>query len=392
MGQQTSHPVKMLPWSTSAVVITVAGIWLHVCRMLVLPGQAEAFTVFVHRAHTVRGSTSTAALSASSRGMGMGSSIKSKSTKKKKNGRNKYPKSSKNGNGSRTPFDVSASLLRLEKRYDRLLLAAAKRLQEEEEEDDYDDDIVTTEYVIAARDKTFKIVSDWVPVAQLCLARTARDAHGSEGSCSHQVRAALSLYCREISHVAGLGSRIFPSIPRSDLEYSVETVDSFYKYVYDVVVEPERSSSSGANQQAGGGQHGPTKMSKREARAVLQISEEEDCSLQDIKTRYRRLSFDCHPDRVAQLTEAERQAAAEEFGIVKLAYETLTESGWVRKDGASWYESIGGRARTDFVGPIELLPLAKAEIELASCQSAVIGLDPDLVQAFVTRSRTGGSQ
>lgn len=337
--------------------------------------------------------------------MGGGRNSKSKSNKKNKKKKDSSSRKGASGGGSVSgpPFDVSASLLRLEKRYDELMLDAARRLQKEE--DEYDEDIVTTEYVVAARDRTGRVVADWVPVAQLCLARTWRDAHASEGSSDPAVRAALSLHCREISHVAGLGSRVFPSIPRSDLEYSVETIDSFHKYVYEAVIETPTSSSSSdsGNQQAEVSSSGKNDsvagtLTKQEARAVLQITEDEECSLRDVKSQYRKRSFDCHPDRMVQrdsMTDVERQAMAEEYSRVKLAYEVLTHSGWARKEGSSWYESLGGRSRTDFVGPIELMPIAAAEAALkassSSCQCAIIGLDPDMVQAFVTRIKSSKS-
>jgi len=136
-------------------------------------------------------------------------------------------------------------------------------------------------------------------------------------------------------------------------------------------------------------------MTTDQARKVLQITES-NLSLREIKQIYRKRSFECHPDRLSasrgyELTEAEKSIQGEEFSKIKLAYETLLESGAVRKSGSSWYESLGGRSRTDFVGPIDLIPLASAKTELAiSCvDSAVVGLEPEMVQSFVARSLAG---
>jgi len=294
-----------------------------------------------------------------------------------------------------TPFDVSASLLRSEKLYEQIMLDAAKRLQKED--DDGDDSTVTMEYVIAARDKTLRTVLDWVPIAQLCLARSERDARTSEGSSAKAVIAAVASYRRELSHVASLGSRVFaPSnLPRHDLEYSVEPVDSFHKFVYEPVMEQprqQRKKTDDPSSGTGGEDRGSSSSSSRmmtteEARIVLQIRDDAEGSLRDVvKKQYRKRSFECHPDRVA----GSNGGATEEYSKVQLAYETLLKSSeLVRESGASWYASLGGRARTDFVGPIDLQSITKEEAagtELASCKSAIIGLDPDMVQSFVARS------
>ena len=267
-------------------------------------------------------------------GTGMAIASKKNGKKKKKN----------------APFDVNASLMRLEKRYDEILLANAKAIQSDGNIDQ--DDIVTTEYIIAARSakaSDAKYVADWVPVAQMCIARPLRDAELSEGVADSSVHAVVSGYCREIFHAATLGSPIFRSLPRNEIQYSVETLDSFHKHVYETVVDHRKESDKVEGEA----------MSKIEARIVLKLEDDvNDISI--IKQAYRCLSFELHPDRLvaADKSPEEVRSALKEYARVKLAYETLNSG--VRNNQGSWYESLGGRARTDFL-PISLLSLDKAK-------------------------------
>ena len=322
-----------------------------------------------------------------SKGMGMGMAATKQSSKKKKGGSKGMASASNNSNNNKSAFNVNASLLRLEKKYDQLTLQNAKTLQKDTVDPD---DMVTTEYVIAARSSDpSAAVSDWVPVAQLILARTWDQADNniaSQGAADPLVRAAVSAYCRELGHVACLGSRAFQSIPRQKLQYSVEPVDSFYKHVYEVVVEGKNEDSSNENV-----------MTKKEARVTLGFAADDvTLELSEIKKSYRSKSFELHPDRFvasdSENEQPEKAAALLEYSRVKLAYETLS-SGLRRTKGddkpSSWYASLGGRARNDFVGPIQLMPLelAKLTLEQSGLPSAVVGLDPDMVQGFVTRSQ-----
>lgn len=259
-------------------------------------------------------------------------------------------KNKKSANAKKTPYDVNASLLRLGKKYDELLLNNAKTLKKESADES---DLVTSEYVIAAR--AGPTVPDWIPVAQLVLARSDEDSVLPVASASY--------YCRELSQLAIQGSRVFQSVPRNLMEYSMEPADSFYKYVYDAVISTKS-----------------VVMTTAQAREVLGVAHDADDAA--IKQKYRRLSFDYHPDRAADKEE--------EYGQVQLAYETI---GMRRmSQGHSWYASLGGRARTDFVGPIELMSLEKAENTMQASnlllQSAVCGLNPSMVQSFVARSQS----
>ncbi len=302
-------------------------------------------------------------------GMGMGKAA-TKSKKGKKGFKSKSkPKS--------TPFDVSASLIRLEKKYDELMLNVAKELKKEEKEADElytsswssgEIEMITSEYVIAARSANGGSVADWVPIAQLCLKRP--ETEFVEGASDAMVQTAVSNYCRELYHLASHGAPIFSKIARNDLQYSVESVDSFHKYVYDEVVEGKANKSP---DQA---------MTKAEARTTLGL--DSDASKSDIKQAYRRKSFELHPDRF-EGTPEECEEATREFGRVNLAYDTLSSG--VREEGVSWYESLGGKERTGFCGPINLLPMGAAQEAMTrhKAEAALCGLDPAMIQQFVAR-------
>jgi hypothetical protein len=202
------------------------------------------------------------------------------------------------------------------------------------------------------------------------------------------VQNAISVFCRELSHVAGISAPVFSTIARNDLQYSVESVESFHKYVYDEVVQGNSKKNKDET------------MTKVEARQTLGLQKNdtttatttatlvEEITKADIKKAYRRLSFDLHPDRF-EGTADEREEASRQFGRVKLAYETLSSG--VRGEG-SWYESLGGRARTDFVGPVNLISLAAAQehLDRHKAEGAIMGLDPSLTQSFVARHLRSG--
>mmetsp|Transcript_24737 Transcript_24737/g.58079 ORF Transcript_24737/g.58079 Transcript_24737/m.58079 type:complete len:379 (-) Transcript_24737:67-1203(-) len=305
-------------------------------------------------------------------GMGMGAT----KSKKRKGGKNK----NKGKASSSTPFDVSASLIRLEKKYDQLMLDFAKELKKEEA-DSYSSyssgelEMMTSEYVIAARASSQTgSVPDWVPIAQLCLKRP--ETEYSEGASDAMVQTAISVYCRELSHLAAVGAPVFSTIARNDLQYSVESIDSFHKFVYDEVVEGKATKNPDQT------------MTKAEARETLGLLKENgsisDITKTDIKQAYRKLSFELHPDRFEGTPEQCKEATSQ-FGRVKLAYDTLSSG--VREEGVSWYESLGGKERTGFVGPVNLLPIGAAQENMTrhKAEGALCGFDPELVQSFVAR-------
>jgi hypothetical protein len=297
-----------------------------------------------------------------------------------------------------TPFNVNASLMRLEKKYDELTKANVKSLQKDdaEEDDDTDDDmlktdndnsnsssssniVVTTEYVVAVRADGY--IGDWVPIAQLCIARTAAQAAfaGDDGQRMDPfVQAAVAHYCRELCHVASLGSRVFHSVPRNFVQYSIEPLDSFHKHVYETTIQGKNDDATNSNV-----------MTKQDARIVLNLVNGDGDDKAAIKRSYRTLSFEWHPDRFVGIDRsAEDMAAANErYGKIKLAYDTLNSG--VRDEGKSWYQSLGGKARTDFLGPVPLIPLDEARelLERSNVASAITCMSATIVQGFVARSQ-----
>lgn len=309
---------------------------------------------------------------------GAGSRVDPNEKKKKKNG------------GGGGPFDVAASLMRHEKLYDELSTEAAKALLDEENSIN---DVVFSEYVVAARydpegavPPGVKSASDWVPVVQLCVSRPINQYEDGEEKTRARIRAAISAYRREICASAGLAAPIFNSLPRNMIQYGVEPHESFFRYVYEDVMEGKNDDETN-----------DLVMTKREAREVLNL--EPDCDdLDVIKRAYRSRSFEVHPDRFSRSkdrTEEEVRASSGAFAKAKLAYETL-RSGTRHESGGSsmsWYESLGGRARTDFVGPVELLPLAEARavVDGGKFRCAVVGIEHDTVRAFVARNQAAAA-
>lgn len=265
------------------------------------------------------------------------------------------------------PFDASAALKRLEKQYEQLQQRAAK--QYDNNDNGEENPHIFTEFMITARavPSPSAATADWVPVAQLCLwsPHTAPTA------------AALSLHCREVSYAATLGARIFTSIPRTNLQYALEPIDSFYKYVYEPVMAQEGSSST------------TPVMSKDQARGILGLDDDVPTNNQldraTIKQAYRRKSFEYHPDRHRDSDDARQEHAAMEYAQIQMAYDALTSG-----IGASWYATLGGRERTDFAPVENLLSRTEASTVLGNVQSAIASIDPEIVQTFVARNQQAG--
>jgi hypothetical protein len=297
----------------------------------------------------------------------------------------------------KTPFDASSALIRSAKLYEELSLKASKVLAAVENEESYEgDDIdeeVYSEFLIAAKyvpptqeDCNYPPgsagLSDWVPVAQLCLIRN----RSTLSSTKMQLHNAVSTYCREIYHAAQTVAPIFNNIPRPHIRYSAEPLDSFFKYVYDnVLSDPSPQQTDEV-------------MTKAQARDILGIPLESTNDLSLIKQRYRTLSMQFHPDSAVSTTttvtinqDNDDNDISAKFRQVRLAYDTLCSG--IRVTDAtgtttgSFYETLGGKDRTDFLHIPPLISPDQARKDMAeTIQSAVIGLDSDTVMAFVTRN------
>jgi len=174
-----------------------------------------------------------------------------------------------------------------------------------------------------------------------------------------------------------LAAPAFRSIPRSEIEYGAESMGQFYSHVYEVVVDGKNDDDANDNV-----------MTKAEARTVLgiDVSAESDAA----KKAYRTLSFKLHPDRLVGLNLGPEELAesSQKYARAKLAYETLSSG--VRDGSGSWYESLGGRQRTDFFGPISLLPRDAAEAWMVEKKigGAVAGLGPETATPFIIRNQS----
>lgn len=296
-------------------------------------------------------------------GMGMGTNSKKKKGNKKATGGVKK---------TAAPFDVNASLLRLEKKYEEMLQKSTRAMHSDDSNSEFD---LASEMVVTVRANPSKSAgtADWVPVAQLCL-------HPRTQVSSEWVQAAVSMYCRELSQAATFGSKIFATVPRQDMQYAIEPVESWYKHVYDTVMEHknDKASSSAAKGEV------ITSMTKAEAREILEV--DSTVSTSDIKQAYRKKSFQWHPDRLG--SDDDRDHAAHEFSRIQKAYETLTSG--VRQEGSSWYASLGGKERTCF-RIIDLMNRddASSLLERYKVQSAIAGLSEEIVQTFVSRNQAG---
>lgn len=339
-------------------------------------------------------------------------SASKKNTKKSK--KNKKQK-------SYDQFDVSSALLRSEKLYDQLTTQCTKSMLNDDDGADSSDNTVLSEFLVAARYRYSpssqqqqrpigsSSVSDWTPIAQICLLRSRNSC--DDGRIPPQLIEAVSVNCREIHHAAVISAPIFASLPRNQIQYSVEPVESFNKFVYDIVIEDMSSTKKRSNDAM-------DNMTTKEARLILDV--DEGCTdLGQIKRAYRSLSFKYHPDRLLDLNSAgasgdnsnandvEKKKAMDLYVEVKNAYEFLIRSGVTAAgksssatspnsvgSNLSWYESLGGKERTDFKGPIELVPLKEAQCSMDRCvdkdggyRSAIAGLDPELVMNFVARNQ-----
>jgi hypothetical protein len=333
-------------------------------------------------------------------GMGMGSAT---ATKKKgkvkgtKTGKSAAAFGGKASTSKTASFDVAASLSRLEKQYDALLSEADKSIKSDDEFHK-DGDAIVSEYVLAARcrpgNSAPSAVSDWVPIAQLAISRQWQ--HNNDDALPLVVRSAVSCLRREVGHAAMLGSSSFKDVSRDSLEYSAEPLSSFEKFVYGEVLDNRPSGASDSEEE--------TKVSKGRAREILKLDEEQFEDRGAIRRAYRAKTFELHPDRFVGVdrTEVEIKTASDEFALVKLAYETLNSG--VRNNAAtngdssssvsrqSWYESLGGRSRTDFVGPIEMISMdtAKANAMEGNFKCAITMMNRSYVKTFVAINQAAG--
>lgn len=392
------------PFASIRILVVASAAWMACARgrHATFVGSFSVATPYPGR----RASRRAAPLAMAGMGMG-GASTKQKKGKKKKGGSGNNSrgmgKKKSSGSGSEK-YDVAKAMIKSEKLYDELLAESTRALNSDEWDEDEMD--ITSEYIITARGTpgaamkkeaagALACASDWIPVAQVCVVRPVSYEEQTDDDCGGMhpsVRAAVSYYRREINYASTLAAPALKSLPRNIIEYGVEPVDSFVKYVYEDVIEGKAVESfddgSGSGEKVG--------MTKSKAREILGI--EAGCKdAAVIKGAYKKQSMALHPDRfvTSDKTKEEIDQSSQQFALVKMAYEALN-SGVRNGDGngngsgapSSWYESLGGKSRTEFVGPIRLLSAEEAN---ALCnkafRSAVVGLDPELTMSFVARNQ-----
>jgi len=227
-----------------------------------------------------------------------------------------------------------------------------------------DDGTVMTEWIVAARVRegqpVVPMLTDWVPVATIVALAHEQATHNlARETVVGQLK-------KEISECVHLVSASLRSVDRDGLEYALEPVDSFSSHVMD--------------------------RSKYEKHDDLyrDLGLEPGATPREIKTAYRKIAAQCHPDTFATRPEGQEEAAAR----LKKAQDAYTIlGGGVGTDNEdSWYASLGGRARTDFSGPLSTkghtqkrlgqeLPLEGGGFRLA-----LAPLKPEMAQEFLFRN------
>ena len=293
---------------------------------------------------------------------------------------------------------AKALLARSEKLFEELEEVAAAEGASADEEDSGggnsdSSDLILRYFIVAARLKgekerqaatgAVKQLIDWVPVVQLAVLGQQRLKVQDEEFLGK----ATSALARETLHA--LTSAV-PSLKAAVggpmLEYSAEPMSSFEKFIY---VMYDKSFV----------EKGQEAMTRAEAAAAFEIDSPDEIDAGELKRQYRKLSAALHPDNNLGLEGAEAEAVAERFRKVQEAYIVLGSQVVSGEAGAgeagkaaSWYESVGGGDRLDFMGPLEMGSVGKAargaELghALGGWSQAVCSIEPDITQFFASRN------
>jgi len=315
------------------------------------------------------------ATSSQKKGMGMGGGA---GTGMGKKSGNKSKRRRTAAASASVPFDAAAAYNRSEKRYDELIAEA-----DASDPDGPYGGLMAREYMIVAQ-QTGTVgagassLFDWTPAAHLVL--VGADSLSDPTTAAERGVSSLK---REIHHALVTGIPSAASLPRSEVRYALEPLRDFMEYVFDAVIADKASD----------GDEKP--MSKAEARRILGLESDSDAST--VKRAYRKITLAYHPDRFAASGEEEPEEAAEKFQAGTRAYETLGGGMGATVEGSSWYESLGGRARTEFSGPLILGKagvagaLEGAPFEAGGYKVAVSAVDPEITMMFIARNQAAAA-
>eukprot|EP00667_Euglena_gracilis_P009053 EG_transcript_9181 len=214
------------------------------------------------------------------------------------------------------PIDTKALLRRSEKDYNELTETYGHR--------ETDADVVLAEYVVAVRTKpggrAEPALSGWVPICSIAV--VANDlVHKQLNKVT-----LIACLCREIGETLAQSSPTLRTYPRTDLEYSLEPMNSWETYVL------ERKNS-------------------KDVALFAELGLEPGADARAIKLAYRKLASQLHPDLHGADPELQ-EANTARMKRIQEAYSTL--GGGYGETRDCWYAALGGRARTDFSGPLDL--------------------------------------
>eukprot|EP00668_Euglena_longa_P040608 GGOE01053464.1.p1 GENE.GGOE01053464.1~~GGOE01053464.1.p1 ORF type:complete len:457 (+),score=71.06 GGOE01053464.1:138-1508(+) len=189
---------------------------------------------------------------------------------------------------------------------------------------DTSSDIVLAEYIVAARSKaTGKAepsLSGWVPICSTVVVANTM--------AQKQLRKPVLIahLCREFSETLAQISPVLRAYPRKDLEYSLEPWSSFDTYVLN-------------------------RKSTKDAALFAELGLQPGADSSDIKAAYRKLASQLHPD-LHRANPAVQEANSARMRRIQEAYTAL--GGGYGESRDCWYASLGGRARTEFSGVVDL--------------------------------------
>ena len=303
---------------------------------------------------------------------------------------------------------AKALLARSEKLFEELEEVAAAEGASADEEDSGggnsdSSDLILRYFIVAARLKgekerqtatgAAKQLTDWVPVVQLAVLGQQRLKVQDEEFLGKTT----SALARETLHaLTSAVPSLKAAVSGPMLEYSAEPMSSFEKFIY---VMYDKSFL----------EKGQEAMTRAEAAAAFEIDSPDEVDAGELKRQYRKLSAALHPDNNQGLEGAEAEAVAERFRKVQEAYivlgsQVVSGEKAGEKAGknagekagknavASWYESVGGGDRLDFMGPLEMGAVGKAargaELghALGGWSQAICGIEPDITQFFASRN------